>query len=58
MVGFPRALALAPRTRGVSTDDDDDDDDDDTTRHDDDDDDTNANTTTVPFFCTNCNVMM
>ena len=57
MVGFPRALALAPRTRGVSTDDDDDDDDDDTTRHDDDDD-TNANTTTVPFFCTNCNVMM
>ncbi len=58
MVGFPRALALAPRTRGVSTDDDDTTQHD-TTRHDDDTDaDTNANTTTVPFFCTNCNVMM
>ena len=44
MVGFPRALALARRPRGVSADDDAI---------------TNAitNAKTVPFFCTKCNVI-
>jgi hypothetical protein len=44
VVGFPRALALARRPRGVSADDDAI---------------TNAitNAKTVPFFCTKCNVI-